>query len=149
MKEKKYIIESLMDYILTCPYLEKLNKFGLNFLDKDSENYSVEEVPSKNVIKKRVDGSYEKQLIFIFASIFDYSDELENQIKNSGFYEDFEDWLEENNDNEVFPDLKAGLTPISVEVETSGYLYGINESMNKARFQIQCKLIYEKEGRIK
>lgn len=149
MKEKKYIIESLMNYILTCPYLEKLSKFGLNFLDRNSKNYSIEEVPSKSTISKKVDGSYEKQFVFVFASMFDYSEELENQIYNSGFYEDFSDWIEENNDNEIFPKLRDGLIPTSIEVETSGYLYGVTEGMDKARFQIQCKLIYEKEGKIK
>lgn len=145
--EKKYRIERIKDYILSCPYLDKLAEFGINFLDRNSTSYSIEEVPGKTIINSHVDGSSERQLTFIFASIFDFSEELEVQINNSGFYEDFSDWIEENNDNEVFPKLKEGETPVSIEVVTSGYLYAIIDGTKRAQYQIQCKLIYEKEGK--
>lgn len=145
--DKKYRIEKIKDYILTCPYLDKLADFGVNFLDRNSSSYSIEEVPGKTIINKNIDGSSERQLNFIFASVFNFNEELETQINNSGFYEDFSDWIEENNENEVFPKLKDGETPTSIEVVTSGYLYALIDGMKRAQYQIQCKLIYEKEER--
>ena len=147
-KEKQYLISSIRDYILTCPYLEKLEDLGINFLDETSNSFSIEEVPSKSKIKKYVDGSILKQITFVVASIFDFSDELQNQIDNSGFYEDFSDWIEDNNDKGVLPILKEGLTPEEIEVETSGYLYNIFDGIKKARYQIQCKFTYLKEGNV-
>lgn len=146
-EEKKYIIRSIRDYVLKCPYLERLSKLGINFLDEESNSFSIEEVPSKTITHKRVDGSTEREFIFVVASMFDFSEELQNQINNSGFYEDFSEWIEENNENGILPELKEGLISEEIEVETSGYLYLINNSISKARYQIQCKLIYTKEGR--
>ena len=148
-EEKKYIIKALYDYILECPYLTKLNNIFVNFLDKDSLNYSIEEVPGKTIVSKHVDGSSERQITFTFASVFDFSEEIETQINDSGFYEDFSEWIEENDYKGVYPELKEGLTPTSIEVVTSGYLYSIISGHRKARYQIQCKLTYEKEGKIK
>lgn len=144
----KYMVDCVREYILTCPFLDKLANLGVNFLDSDSSSYSIEEVPSKTIIEgPYVDGSSKRQFVFVFASNFNYSEELEQQLKNSGFYEDFSDWIEENNERGVFPSLKEGLTPESIEVGSSGYLYGIVNGMKKARYQIQLKLIYEKKGR--
>ena len=145
-QEKKYLIERIKDYILTCPYLNKLSQIGINFLNKDSDSYSIEEVPGKTIVTPHVDGSSERQLTFVFASMFDFSEEIENQIKSSGFYEDFSDWIEDNESKGIYPKLREGFTPTSIEVLTSGYLYAIIDGIKKARFQIQCKLIYEKEG---
>lgn len=147
-KEKQYLISSIRDYILTCPYLEKLEYLGINFLDEASNSFSIEEVPSKTTIKKFIDGSRKKQFTFVVASMFDFSEELQNQIDNSGFYEDFSDWIEENNDKGVLPNLKNGLTPEEIEVETCGYLYNIFDGIKKARYQIQCKFTYTEEGNI-
>lgn len=148
MKDKKYRIERIKDYILTCPYLDSLSQFGVNFLDRNSNSYSIEEVPGKNIITNHVDGSSERQVTFVFASIFDFSEEIEVQINNSGFYEDFSDWIEENNEKEIFPELKEGETPTLIEVVSSGYLYAIIDGMKKAQYQIQCRLTYEKEGKV-
>lgn len=147
--EKKYIIDSIRKYILTCPYLTKLSNFGINYLDDKSDSFSIEELPSKTIVDKYIDGSSKRQLIFVVCSMFDFSDELQNQINNSGFYEDFSDWIEENNDEGIFPTLKDGLIPDEIEVDTSGYLYSIFDGMRKARYQIQCKFTYIKEGKIK
>ncbi len=143
---KQYLISSIRDYILTCPYLEKLEKLGINFLDEKSNSFSIEEIPSKKILNKYVGGSSKRQIIFVVASTFLFSEEIQNQINNSGFYEDFSDWIEENNDNGVFPKLKDGYTPDEIEVETSGYLYSIYSDMSKARYQIQCKFTYIKES---
>ena len=144
-KENKYVIECIKDYILDCPYLDKLANLGINFLDKNSTNYSIEEVPGKTTTHKHVDGSRECEFTFVFASMFDFSEEIEVQINNSGFYEDFNDWIEDNDDNGIYPELKEGLIPTRIEVLTSGYLYAIVDGMRRARYQIQCKLTYEKE----
>ena len=148
-QEKEYLIKNIREYILTCPHLEKLSKLGINFLDSNSINYSIEEVPGKTIVSKHVDGSSERQITFTFASVFDFSEEIETQINNSGFYEDFSEWIEENDYKGVYPELKEGLPPTSIEVVTSGYLYSIISGHRKARYQIQCKLTYEKEGKIK
>ena len=147
--DKQYLISCVRDYILACPHLEKLNNLGINFLDKKSNSFSIEEIPTKKIIGgPYVDGSSKRQFIFVVASTFDFSKELQNQIDNSGFYEDFSDWIEENNDKGIFPEMKNGYVPEEIEVDTSGYLYSIYNDLSKARYQIQCKFTYTKEGKL-
>lgn len=142
------IIESVRDYILECPHLKDLKKVNVNFLPKNVDNCSIEEMPSPNgnVIKKYLDGTTEREFNFVFACIFDYSEDLETNIENSGFFENFQQWIENNELNEVYPELGEGLEPFSIEVTTTGYLYYVPDKMDRAIYQIQLKLLYVKEN---
>ncbi len=142
------IIESVRKYILECPYLEDLAKVNVNFLPKNPNNYSIEEVPNQNgsILKRYLDGSSEREFNFIFACIFDYSEELQINLDNSGFFENFQEWIENNDLNGIYPKLEDGLEPNEIKVTTTGYLFYVPEKMDRAIYQIQLKLIYEKEA---
>ena len=139
------IIEAVRDYLLTCPLLEELARINVDFLPEDASTYSIESVPTQTIISTDIDGSTTRQFVFVFASRLLYTDELRNNIENSGFYEAFEEWLETNSDNGVFPELAKGLTPTKIEAMSSGYLFDIAGDFTMARYQIQCRLIYDKE----
>ena len=139
------IIESVKNFILTCPYLEELSAVNVDFLPDSPDTYSIEEVPANAVIQTYLDGSQERQFVFVFASRFYYSDETRNNIENSGFYEDFSDWLDEQTQNGSLPIMRDGLTPTKIEAMSSGYLFDISGDLSNARYQIQCRLIYDKE----
>lgn len=140
------IIEAVRSYLLTCPYLENLARINVDFLPEDTSTYSIESVPASTVISTNIDGSTTRQFLFVFASRMLYTDELRNNIENSGFYEKFEGWLEEQTKNGVFPALASGLTPVKIEAMSSGYLFDISGDLTVARYQIQCRLTYEKEN---
>lgn len=142
------IIESVRDYILSCPYLEDLQKVNVNFLPENSDNCSIEEVSNQNgsLTKKFLDGSSEREFNFVLACVFDYSEDLQTNIDSSEFFENFQEWIEDNDLNEVYPQLKDGLKPLSISVTTSGYLYYVPEKMDRAIYQIQLKLEYAKEN---
>ena len=89
------IIESVKNFILTCPHLAELAAVNVDFLPDSPDTYSIEEVPTNTVLNTYLDGSQERQYVFVFASRLYYSDETKNNIENSGFYEDFSDWLDE------------------------------------------------------
>ena len=139
------IIESVTKFIMSCPFLTELAKVNVDFLPADPDTYSVEEVPSETIRKRYLDGSSERQFLFTFAARLNYSDEVRNNINNSGFFEDFEDWLEECTEKEFFPELKDGLTPLKIEAISSGYLFDVSGDLSNSRYQIQCRLIYDKE----
>ena len=139
------IVESVKDFILTCPLLSELKRLNIDFLPEDPDTYSIESVPAPEVIKTYLDGSTERQFVFVFAARFFYSEEVRNNIENSGFYESFAEWLEEQTEAENFPELTGGRTPSKIEAMSSGYLYDIAGDFNNARYQIQCRLIYDKE----
>jgi len=141
------IIESIKDYIMTCPFLEELSNVNVDFLPEDPLTYSIEQTPSEPILKRYLDGSTERQITFVFACRMFYSDELINNINNSGFFEKFQEWLFENSENDKLPELEEGLVPYRIEAISSGYLYDISGDLSNARYQIQCRLIYEKEGK--
>ncbi len=139
------IIESVKNFILTCPYLEELAAINVDFLPDSPDTYSIEEVPTNAVIQTYLDGSQERQFVFVFASRFYYSDETRNNIENSGFYEDFSDWLDEQTKTGNLPAMREGMTPSKIEAMSSGYLFDVSGDLSNARYQIQCRLIYDKE----
>lgn len=139
------IIESVKNFILTCPFLEELAAINVDFLPDSPDTYSIEEVPTNAVIQTYLDGSQERQFVFVFASRFYYSDETRNNIENSGFYEDFSDWLDEQTKTGNLPVMREGLTPSKIEAMSSGYLFDVSGDLSNARYQIQCRLIYDKE----
>lgn len=139
------IIESVKDFILTCPLLSELKKLNIDFLPEDTDTYSIESIPAQEIINTYLDGSTERQFVFVFAARFFYSEEIRNNIENSGFYESFSQWLEEQTEADNLPELTGGRTASKIEAMSSGYLYDIAGGMDNARYQIQCRLIYDKE----
>ena len=69
----------------------------------------------------------------------------ENGFLDSGFYEDFSDWLDEQTKSGNLPIMREGLTPTKIEAISSGYLFDVSGDLSNARYQIQCRLIYDKE----
>ena len=139
------IIESVKNFILTCPHLVELAAVNVDFLPESPDTYSIEEVPTNSVLQTYLDGSQERQFVFVFASRFYYSDETRNNIENSGFYEDFSDWLDEQTNKGNFPVMRDGLSASKIEAMSSGYLFDVSGDLSNARYQIQCRLIYDKE----
>lgn len=141
------IIQSVRNYILSCPYFNDLKKINVNFLPEDPDNCSIEEIPSQTggISKRYIDGTTEREFNFIVACMFDYSEDLQTNLENSGFFENFQEWIEDNDDNEIYPILKDGLKPFSLSVTTTGYLFYVPEKSDRAIYQIQLKLLYEKE----
>lgn len=139
------IIESVKDFILTCPLLAELKSLNIDFLPEDPDTYSIENIPAQEILKTYLDGSTERQFVFVFAARMFYSEEVRNNIENSGFYEKFAEWLEEQTEADNLPILTGGKTASKVEAMSSGYLYDIAGDLSNARYQIQCRLIYDKE----
>ena len=139
------IIESVKNFILTCPCLAELARVNVDFLPESTDTYSIEAVPTNAVLETYLDGTQVRQFVFVFASRFYYSDETRNNIENSGFYESFSDWLDEQSKIGNLPIMRDGLTPTKIEAMSSGYLFDVSGDLSNARYQIQCRLIYDKE----
>ena len=112
----------------------------VDFLENSPIAYTVEPVPCSPVYKKFIDGSCEKQFLFLFASREAYSDDVNQCIENLAFYEDFADWIYEQNNNRNFPVLSGNRTVTELEILTGGY--PLSADTNTARYQIQMRLKY-------
>lgn len=141
------IIKSLRDYIRTCPHLDAFNnaiKVNVNYLESDTDTYSIEEVPIEPIVKRYVNGDSIRQYAFIFTSREPYGVDVLQNIDNSGFYEKFAEWIETQNNNEIFPLLDDGLEVLEIKVTSTGYAFAVTE--DTAQFQIQLRLKYFKKG---
>ncbi len=136
------LIECIRNYILRFPEL-KDGYLLVDILGDKPIEYTIETVPCAPVVRKYTDGSCMKQFLFIFASREFFSDDVAQNIENLGFYEKFEDWIKEQNDEGILPDLGDDREPVSIEVLTGGYAF--EADTNTARYQIQLRLTYEEE----
>ena len=134
------IIEKIREYFLNCPILDEYAKLNIDFLGVEPTQYTIEGQPVNPVIQKYVDGGALKQYVFVFGSREYYGADALQNIENSGFYERFSNWLDEQSEKGNLPKLEGGKKALKIEALTTGYLF--NASEDSARYQIQCRLIY-------
>lgn len=146
----KPIIEYIKEYMKDCPYLNELSKINIDYLnmgDDDFEYWSLEKVEAPTVLKRNVLGTRtERQCQFIIASRSFFNPLVDTQnVENLDLFEKIEEWFRQNTKKKLLPILNDGETATSIEATTPGYLYGTNKDNTIARYQMSCKLLYDKE----
>lgn len=136
------IIESIKKHIETCPLLEG-GKVNVDYISGTEMTYTLDVLPCDPIIQRYVDGGSKRQFQFAFLSKEYYDEDVRVTIDNSDFYQQFEDWLEEMNMAGSLPSLPEGKYAYQYEVLSKGYLAEIDG--NKARYVIECRLLYEQE----
>lgn len=143
------IIESIRNYMRNLECLDTFNnaiRVNVNYLEDNTDTYSIEEVPVEPIVKKYINGDSIRQYAFIFTSREPYGIDVLTNIDNSGFYEKLADEIEINNNNEIFPSLDNGLEPLSINVTSTGYAFAVTE--DTAQYQISLRLKYFKKGMV-
>lgn len=135
---KKPIIQSIRDYVMTYPDIDD-RKINIDYLGNGME-YSIDPIGADPIYKRYADGSCLKQFQFAFTSKEAYDGDARTGIANSGFYQDFAEWTEQNNLDDILPELD-GHDAIRVDVLQSGYLFSTEEDLG--RYQMICRLIYK------
>lgn len=135
------LIDSIRNFILTCPFLEN-GQVNVDYIGEEM-GYSIDPLPCDPIIQRYMDGGAKKQFQFAFTSQEEYDQDSRINIDNSGFFQFFEEWLDEQNFLGNLPELEAGKIPISLGTLNSGYLYDVN-GVN-AKYRIECRLIYAQE----
>ena len=139
------IIESIRTFIKECPFLKDYlgatrPKVNVDYLGDTETVYSIERVPCNPIIKQYIDGSKMKQEEFIFCSRESYGENVFENLENINFYENFVSWLEEKNRTGDLPILDGNREVEKIEILTPGYAFATD--IDKARYQIQLRLIY-------
>lgn len=134
------IIKQIRAYFLDCPVLDEYAKLNVDYLGVNATEYTIDPGPSDSILKRYVDGGALKQYLFVFGSRELYGDDEIQNMENSGFYEEFSKWIENQSNEGNLPLLSDGKESRSMEVITSGYLFDASES--SARYQVQVRLTY-------
>ncbi len=138
------ILDTLRKFIETeCPLVSG-KKIKVNYLGEKPQSYTIDAVPANPVVRKYPDGGSLKQYLFVFASREFYDAQVWSNLDVMAFYEAFSNWIDRVNQTGNLPRLSGGLTALRLEVVSGGYLF--SSESGDARYQIQCKLLYEQEG---
>ena len=137
-------IAKLGQYLETI--LETLNskykKVNADFLRLEVNNYSLDKMPTASVVEKWITGLEIHRDVYSFRSRNSYSSDRLNNLKNIGFFEEFESIIRTNNDNGILPDIK-GIEKI--ECLNCGTFNREDESGKSAIFDIQLQITYKEE----
>lgn len=135
-------IAKLGDYLETI--LETLNskykKINADFLGIEVNNYSLDKIPAASVVEPYIASGRLCRDVYSFRSRNPYSSERLSNLKNIGFFENFQRIISSNNDKGILPKIDR---IISIECLNQGTFNYADESMKTAVFDIQLQIIYE------
>ena len=133
-----HLIAAVREWFRACPLLRQDTAFQVDMLGADPIEYEIAPLSCNPVVKKYVDGSSIRQFQFAFASREVY-DEQQN-MQNTAFYEQLQDWLEEQADIGNLPALGEGKKARDLQILSSGYVYDTGDST--AIYQMELSLLY-------
>ena len=116
---------------------DKQNKINANMLSNDIDNYSLDKIPVNPEIQKWIIGIVKKKDVYSFRSRMAYSQDTINNLRNIGFFEQFEEAIKTNNEKGVLPEID-GIE--SIECLNCGTMN--NAGTNTAEFDIQIQITY-------
>ena len=82
-------------------------RLSVDFLPEEAKSYSVDTVPTTEIVKRYLDGSSIRQYLFCVSSREFYSDDIAQNVDNQAFYGSR-------------ARVNAGNSPTSVRAERSG-----------------------------
>ena len=139
------IIESIREYISGCPLLKNGVLLNVDRLGDTEIEYTVDGEITNPILRRYTDGSSLRQFNFVFASREKYGADTLQNIANSGFYEDFADWIETQSNAGNLPELDEYRVPQYIEVQSDSYIFDTDDST--ARYQIQLNFVYYQDRR--
>lgn len=136
------IIESVTEFISTCPYLPEMAAIYTDYTDSEPDNYGIADYGEGGPLATYLDGSAVCQ--HNFALYFRaYTNSDRERIKATGFFEKFSDWLDEQTRSRNLPKLDGGKEAESMRA-ANAMLFLQDEDGAKGLYQAQFILVYEK-----
>jgi hypothetical protein len=137
------VIESVREWLKEFSGLS--GRLDVDFLGEDADTYSIDTIPSEEVIKRYKDGGCVKQFQFAVSSRRFYDQNIAQNIENLKFFEDLGAWVEQRAKARKLPVMDSGKTAQKIVVTSTAYPFIISED-GKARYQMQMRLEYYKEA---
>lgn len=125
----------LLDILNTIT--QNTKQINANMLSSDINNYSLDKIPVDTEVEQWIIGSVIHRDVFSFRSRKAYSQDTINNLKNIGFFEQFEKKIKSNNDEGILPEIE-GIE--SIECLNCGTMN--NNETNTAEFDIQIQITY-------
>ena len=116
---------------------QNIKQINANMLSDKIDNYSLDKIPTNTEVQRWICGVIKRRDVFSFRSRMSYSQDTINNLKNIGFFEDFERKIKSNNEEGILPDIE-GIE--SIECLNCGTLNSVDS--NEAIFDIQIQITY-------
>lgn len=139
------VMQSVQKWLKTYSGLS--GRLDVDFLDEDTDTYSVDTIPCEEIIKRYKDGGKIKQFQFAVSSRRAYEQNIKNNLSNLQFFEDLTAWIEKQARARNLPTMDKGRTAQKIVVTSTAYPFIVSED-GKARYQIQLRLEYYQKGSV-
>ena len=131
-------ISKLREYLFNIINTLTTNRkysINANWLSNDKNNYSIDKIPTSSLVTRWISGIEIHKDVYSFRSRMGYSSNEINNLKNVGFFEQFENLIDDNNKNGILPQID-GIQKI--ECLNCGTLN--SAETNTAEFDIQIQI---------
>lgn len=136
-----YRISKLRQYLFEIiDYMRNDNKYQINanMLSNKIGDYSLDKIPTSTEVEEWIIGITKNKDVYSFRSREAYSQDTINNLKNIGFFEEFEKIIKSNNDKGILPEID---NIESIECLNCGTLISTDDG-NSAIFEIQIQITY-------
>ena len=132
--------EYLFDVINTLT-TNRNYQINANMLSNNIGDYSLDKIPTNTDVEKWIIGVSTKKEIYSFRSRKTYSQDTIVNLKNIGFFEQFENAIKTNNEEGILPDIE---NIESIECLNCGTMIS-NDDGKTGTFDIQIQITYREE----
>lgn len=134
-KLREYLFEIINTLTTNRSY-----QINANMLSNNIDDYSLDKIPTNTEVENWIIGIVKRRDVYSFRSRKSYSQDTINNLKNIGFFEQFENAIKTNNDEGVLPNID---NIESIECLNCGTMN--NADGNTAEFDIQIQITYREE----
>lgn len=135
------IVSAVRTFIATCPHLQTGAPLMVDHHGAGLSEYAIIPQPGARIVEHYLNDATLREFPFAFQSMKSTADDLE-RIENSGFFEDFSDWLDTQTEAGTLPVLGTKKTALEIEALGWDYLYEEGSS-DTGIYQVQCRLTYK------
>ena len=139
-----YRISKLRDYLFDIinTLTENRNyQINANMLSNKVDDYSLDKIPTNTEVESWIIGIVKRRDVYSFRSRKSYSRDWVVNLKNMGFFEQFENAIKTNNEEGNLPDIE-GIESIEC---LNPFTMISNDDGKTATFDIQIQITYREE----
>jgi len=139
-----YRISKLRDYLFDIinTLTENRNyQINANMLSNKVDDYSLDKIPTDTEVESWIIGIVKRRDVYSFRSRKSYSQDVVVNLKNMGFFEQFENAIKTNNEEGNLPDIE-GIESIEC---LNPFTMISNNDGKTATFDIQIQITYREE----
>ena len=101
-------VSKLRDYlfnVINTLTTDREYQINANMLSNKIDDYSLDKIPTDTEVERWIIGVAKRRDVYSFRSRKSYSQDAIINLKNMGFFEQFENAIKTNNDEGVLPDI--------------------------------------------